>query len=88
MLYIQHVAGSLGGGHAVKLLGWGVDQGVPYWLAANSWNTDWGEDGELISNFIFFYMKENQDSKGVSKFSQLISNFLISRIENSESEVN
>ncbi|OZC10896.1 papain family cysteine protease [Onchocerca flexuosa] len=41
----KHVAGSMGGGHAVKMLGWGIDQGVPYWLAANSWNTDWGEDG-------------------------------------------
>ncbi|KAL3990667.1 Cathepsin B-like cysteine proteinase 6 [Acanthocheilonema viteae] len=41
----KHVAGSMGGGHAVKLLGWGIDQGVPYWLAANSWNTDWGENG-------------------------------------------
>ncbi|VDN23873.1 unnamed protein product, partial [Gongylonema pulchrum] len=40
----QHTAGILGGGHAVKILGWGVDQGVPYWLVANSWNTDWGED--------------------------------------------
>ncbi|VDK63538.1 unnamed protein product [Onchocerca ochengi] len=41
----KHVAGSMGGGHAVKMLGWGIDQGVPYWLAANSWNTDWGENG-------------------------------------------
>ncbi|EJW88238.1 cathepsin B5 [Wuchereria bancrofti] len=40
----KHVAGSVGGGHAVKILGWGIDQGVSYWLAANSWNTDWGED--------------------------------------------
>lgn len=41
----QHIAGPIGGGHAVKLIGWGIDQGVPFWLAANSWNTDWGEDG-------------------------------------------
>ncbi|VDK70990.1 unnamed protein product [Litomosoides sigmodontis] len=41
----KHLAGSVGGGHAVKLIGWGIDQGVPFWLAANSWNTDWGEDG-------------------------------------------
>ncbi|XP_064459374.1 uncharacterized protein LOC135369786 [Ornithodoros turicata] len=31
--------------HAVKILGWGTEKGVPYWLAANSWNTDWGENG-------------------------------------------
>uniref|UniRef100_A0A0N4W1U6 Pept_C1 domain-containing protein n=1 Tax=Haemonchus placei TaxID=6290 RepID=A0A0N4W1U6_HAEPC len=40
-----HTGGRLGGGHAVKLIGWGVEQGMPYWLIANSWNTDWGEDG-------------------------------------------
>lgn len=40
-----HTGGKIGGGHAVKMLGWGVEQGVPYWLVANSWNTDWGEDG-------------------------------------------
>nr|ADK46902.1 cathepsin B [Radopholus similis] len=35
------------GGHAVRIVGWGVDgpTKVPYWLVANSWNTDWGEDG-------------------------------------------
>ena len=40
-----HTGGKLGGGHAVKLIGWGIDQGMPYWLVVNSWNTDWGEDG-------------------------------------------
>lgn len=33
------------GGHAIKILGWGEDNGTPYWLAANSWNTDWGDKG-------------------------------------------
>ena len=28
------------------MLGWGEEGGVPYWLVANSWNTDWGENGE------------------------------------------
>ncbi|OTF79964.1 hypothetical protein BLA29_012980 [Euroglyphus maynei] len=32
-------------GHAIKILGWGVENGTPYWLCANSWNTDWGENG-------------------------------------------
>jgi len=31
--------------HAAKVLGWGVDNDIPYWLVANSWNTDWGENG-------------------------------------------
>jgi len=33
------------GGHAVRIFGWGVENNVPYWLAANSWNTDWGDKG-------------------------------------------
>ncbi|OON23649.1 papain family cysteine protease [Opisthorchis viverrini] len=33
------------GGHAVRLLGWGEENGVPYWLLANSWNEEWGENG-------------------------------------------
>ncbi|VDN24856.1 unnamed protein product [Dibothriocephalus latus] len=33
------------GGHAIRLLGWGVENDTPYWLAANSWNTDWGDKG-------------------------------------------
>ncbi|KAL5112924.1 Cathepsin B [Taenia crassiceps] len=41
----QHVSGALLGGHAIKLMGWGEEEGVPYWLCANSWNTDWGEGG-------------------------------------------
>lgn len=31
--------------HAVKLMGWGVENGTKYWLAANSWGTDWGDNG-------------------------------------------
>lgn len=36
------------GGHAVKIVGWGVDyDGTEYWIIANSWNTTWGENGYL-----------------------------------------
>ncbi len=33
------------GGHAIRILGWGVENSVPYWLVANSWNPDWGDKG-------------------------------------------
>lgn len=33
------------GGHAVKLIGWGEEYGVPYWLMMNSWNEAWGDNG-------------------------------------------
>jgi len=41
----QHVRGSYLGGHAVKMVGWGIDNGVHYWKVANSWNQYWGENG-------------------------------------------
>lgn len=33
------------GAHAVKIIGWGTAGKTPYWLVANSWNTEWGESG-------------------------------------------
>jgi len=41
----QHTTGEQAGGHAVKMVGWGVDNGVKYWKVANSWNPYWGENG-------------------------------------------
>lgn len=43
----KHVSGSLLGGHAVKIVGWGHDDSVneDYWIVANSWGTGWGEQG-------------------------------------------
>ncbi|KAF6217104.1 hypothetical protein GE061_001457 [Apolygus lucorum] len=41
----KHVTGSPLGGHSVRVLGWGVEEGTPYWLVANSWNSDWGDKG-------------------------------------------
>jgi len=37
--------GPMLGGHAIKIIGWGVDAGVDYWWVANSWNEDWGDHG-------------------------------------------
>jgi len=41
----QHTIGKKAGGHAVKIVGWGVDNGVKFWKVANSWNPYWGEKG-------------------------------------------
>eukprot|EP00762_Andalucia_godoyi_P002432 ANDGO_02713.mRNA.1 Cathepsin B-like cysteine proteinase 5 len=41
----KHTSGDLLGGHAVKIVGWGVDSNTPYWLVANSWGTSWGQAG-------------------------------------------
>jgi len=46
----QYVSGDELGGHAVKMLGWGVwtDGTTPYWIIANSWNADWGNNGYFL----------------------------------------
>ncbi|EPB75923.1 papain family cysteine protease [Ancylostoma ceylanicum] len=36
-----HKWGKKTGAHAVKVIGWGSENGTDYWLIANSWNTDW-----------------------------------------------
>jgi len=33
------------GGHAIKMFGWGTENGEDYWLIANSWNEMWGDGG-------------------------------------------
>jgi len=45
-VYTKHIWEILPeGGHAVKLMGWGNEDGTDYWLVANSWTTAWGMDG-------------------------------------------
>lgn len=53
-----HVTGKNLGGHSIKILGWGVENGIEYWLCANSWNTDWGEKG-------YFRIKRGTNECGI-----------------------
>lgn len=52
------------GGHAVKIIGWGTEEGIEkktdYWLVANSWSTGWGLDG-------FFKIKRGTNACGIEK---------------------
>jgi len=54
----HHVSGSMLGGHAVRIVGWGVDSGTKYWKVANSWNPYWGEDG-------YFRIKRGDNDCGI-----------------------
>ncbi|RZB39477.1 Peptidase C1 domain containing protein, partial [Asbolus verrucosus] len=40
-----HTRGGYSGGHSVKLIGWGVENGINYWLGVNSWGPKWGMNG-------------------------------------------
>ncbi|GBG68239.1 hypothetical protein CBR_g2790 [Chara braunii] len=55
-----HVTGDYLGGHAVKLIGWGTEGGVDYWLCVNSWNRSWGDDG-------YFKIRRGTDECGIEE---------------------
>jgi cathepsin B len=46
------------GGHAVRIVGWGEENGVKYWKVANSWNPYWGEEG-------YFRIVRGEDECGI-----------------------
>ncbi|XP_077514649.1 cathepsin B-like [Amblyomma americanum] len=56
-VYQRHTDKILGY-HAIRILGWGVENGVPYWLVANSWNEHWGDKG-------YFKILRGQDECGI-----------------------
>ena len=46
------------GGHSIKIIGWGVENNVKYWLIANSWGDSWGEKG-------YFRMLKGENECGI-----------------------
>ena len=60
------------GGHAIKIIGWGSDKGMKYWLCANSWGKSWGNNG-------FFKIKRGENYLGIESniwYGYLDSNFI------------
>jgi cathepsin B len=54
----HHVEGSQLGGHAIKIIGWGTEDGEDYWTVMNSWNEMWGDNGT-------FKIKRGVDECGI-----------------------
>jgi len=58
-VYVQ-TSDNVLGGHAIKILGWGTENNVDYWLVANSWNPDWGDKG-------YFKIRRGTDECGIEE---------------------
>ena len=41
----QHISGSYLGGLYVRIIGWGIENGIKYWIVVNTWGKSWGENG-------------------------------------------
>lgn len=44
-IYVSGPKTRLSGGHAVMIVGWGEENGIPYWDCANTYGTNWGDRG-------------------------------------------
>ncbi|KAJ8710861.1 hypothetical protein PYW08_009376 [Mythimna loreyi] len=51
----------LKGLHSVRVVGWGEENGDKYWIVANSWGTQWGEDG-------YFRIARGENESGIESF--------------------
>jgi len=67
-----HISGGVEGGHAVKIVGWGEENGIKYWKVANSWNPYWGEQGYFrIARGRNECGIEDQTTGGMGKWSKI-----------------
>ena len=49
--------------HSVVLVGYGVENGIEYWLLLNSWGNQWGENG-----YIRIKMQDGEGILGMNQY--------------------
>eukprot|EP01091_Cochliopodium_minus_P000429 TRINITY_DN10407_c0_g1_i1.p1 TRINITY_DN10407_c0_g1~~TRINITY_DN10407_c0_g1_i1.p1 ORF type:complete len:313 (-),score=84.94 TRINITY_DN10407_c0_g1_i1:64-1002(-) len=57
-IYVKQSNASYLGGHCIKILGWGSQGGMDYWIVANSWGRSWGING-------YFWIQRGVDMCGI-----------------------
>jgi len=45
LIYEWNGIGPQVGGHAISIVGWGIQENKKYWIIRNSWGKKWGDDG-------------------------------------------
>jgi cathepsin B len=53
------------GGHAVRIIGWGVSGTQKYWIVANQWGTGWGMNG-------YFWIAAGTGGQGTCRIEMLL----------------
>ena len=71
----EHTHGEQLGGHAVKIIGWGSEEGKDFWIAQNSWGADWAEKGFFRIKFGECLFDENAYA-GIPKIDDFTPKFM------------